>query len=75
MEKTIKKMPTVPDPYSIPKDEFTNNINFTVADYSKEVTAFNQMINDEKDLHIENEIDFLKHAEDHQKEQLRTLTK
>lgn len=67
LEKTVNKMPTTEDPYKIPTDDFNNNINFTVADYSKEINAFNHMLNNEKDIHIENETDFLKHADDHDK--------
>lgn len=46
-----------------------------MADYSKEIYAFNQMLNNEKKIHIENEIDFLKHADDHDKDQMRALKK
>jgi hypothetical protein len=64
-------MPTTDDPYKIQTDDFNNNINFTVADYSNEINAFNQMLNNEKEIHIENEADFLKHADDHDKDQLK----
>lgn len=75
LEKTINKLPETEDPFEIPIDEFNNNINFTVADYSKEIHTFNQMLNNEKEIHIENEVDFLKHADDHEKEQLRGIRK
>jgi hypothetical protein len=75
LAKTINKMPTLQDPFTVTKDDFTDQINFTVADYSKEVAAFNQMINNETEVHIENEVDFLGHAAEHEKEQLQTLKK
>jgi hypothetical protein len=47
LANTIKDKPTVEDSLAIHKDDFTDQINFIVADYQKEIDAFNKLISEE----------------------------
>ena len=47
LDKTVKETPKVHDPLAINKDDFTNQINFIVADYQHEIEAFNKLISEE----------------------------
>lgn len=62
LKNTIKGQPKVEDPYAIIEDDYTDQINFILANYQDEIAAFNKMIAEEKDVIIADEVEFMKLA-------------